>query len=233
MKAHLHKVVRKLSPAHITSHYSTKRVIQHFAESMGLVYFGQAATVDDDEEEQVVRGVTVSVSHHDAHYCVGTYEGYDVSFVERTDHLKPNPGAPSKPHTWHIIEIDLHTKRDLPHVFVGQHTHTEAFYRQLFIKFPALRPVRLGALAAYDNHFLSTYRIYTRPTNTLEVERVLTPQVTGMISKHFGNLAIEIAHETLYIYSEHNHVGHALLEAMLKNGVWLARQIDEANKKEG
>lgn len=228
MKSHIKKLTRALSPARISSHYSAKKIIQAFAEDMGLVYFGYAGAADEDEDQRIIRGTTVSVNHRDTHYCVGTYMGYDVTFVERTDHLRLSPDGLAKAHTWHIIEIDLHTKRDLPHVFVGRHSHSEGFYKQLFTKYPALREVRLGSLGEYSKQFLSTFRVYSKPTNMIEVEKVLTPLVTEMVSKHFGNLAIEVAHRSLFIYSEQNRISHALLEAMLKNGIWLANQIDQA-----
>ncbi|MGK2896253.1 MAG: hypothetical protein ACSLEY_01440 [Candidatus Saccharimonadales bacterium] len=232
MRAHLKKMTHSLSPFRISSHYNAKKIFQTFAENTGLVYFGYVGTADEYEGQPVIRGVTVSVNHRDAHYCVGRYDNYDVTFVERTDMLKSSLTTPSVSHLWHILEINLHTSQDLPHVFVGRHTHTEGFYRQLFTKFPALRSIRLGTIEAYSGQFLSMYRVYTRPTNTVEVEKLLTPLITDMMSKHFGDLAFEIAHKSLFIYSEGNQLRHALLEAMLKNGVWLAKQIDEPYQTE-
>jgi hypothetical protein len=69
--------------------------------------------------------------------------------------------------------------------------------------------------------------VYARPTNALEVEKILTPLATEMVSRHFGSLAIEIQDNSLYVYSEHQHLTRDLLMTMLKNGAWLAAHIDE------
>ncbi len=226
MKAAIKKLSRHLSPRRISTRLNEKKLIQAFAEENGLVYFGYIGTMED-EEERIVRGATVSVNHRDAHYCVGTYDGYDVSFVERSDALKIASGAQPKPHKWHIFELDLRTRRDIPHVFVGRHVHSDMFYHQLFTKYPAVRQIRLGALGSYDARFLDDFRVYARPADAIEVEKILIPRVTELIAKHFGNLAFEIAGGSLFIYSENAHVSHALLHAMLVNGKWLANQIDE------
>ena len=93
----LHEVLqRRLKPGP----HSTKRIVNQFADEFGLVYFGYVSQRSD--EHHIVRGMTVSTNHHDDHYCIGTFDTYDVVFVERSDTLRNG-----KKHQWHIMEFDL------------------------------------------------------------------------------------------------------------------------------
>ena len=208
---------------------SARSTIKAFADEIGLVYFGY---VDQhDEDNRIVRGMTVSVHHTDAHYCIGSYEGYDMALVERTDVLKPMPHMKkASKHRWYIMEFDLHTSVELPHFFVGLHEHSESFYRQLFAKYPHLRPASLGNLGSLSLKFNAKYRVYAAPENALTVETILKPEVNEMISQHFGSLAIEVTENSLYVYAETPTISMKLLDAMTKNGVWLARHIDTVSK---
>lgn len=203
-----------------------KRTIEKFAQEYGLVYFGYVNQLDD--EHRIVRGVTVSTKHRDEHYCIGSYEGYDIAFVERTDTLPATKLRKSSTHRWYIIEFDLHTSKDLPHFFVGLHSHSESFYRQLFTKYPRLRSIRLGNLGPHIHDFIMKYRVYASPEKTIEVEQLLKPEIGEMITKHFGALAIEVQGQSLFVYAEQPTVTPALLEAMIKNGTWMARHLDKA-----
>lgn len=205
-----------------------KAVIMQFVEEYGLVYFGHVDQHDDDH--QVIRGMTVSHSHRDEHYSVGSYETYDVSFVERTDSVKSPKTNKFHRHTWHILQFDLHTPADLPHLFIGLHSHSESFYRQLFTKYSHLRPLPIGALRIYDPTFVSQYRVYGHPAEHLQVEHLLSETVDAVFVKNFGSLAVEIHEGSLYMYSESRSLTPQLLEAMIKNGVWLARHIDDASR---
>ncbi len=223
MKHVARKALRALSPAKVAMHRNEKRIIQAFGEEYGLVYFGH---VSSDNEYAIVRGLTLSNRHKDLHYCVGTYGGYDVAFVERSDTLM-SPGKKTRnAHQWHIMEFDLHTKHDLPHIFIGLHSHSESFYMQLFTKYPHLRMLALGHMIAYPAEFSEGYRVYGKPAQLIDVETIITPEVAMLISRHFGRVAIEIHDGSLYLYSENLHVSMTLLDAMLKNGIWLAKQLD-------
>lgn len=217
------KALHALSPGKVMMYRNEKRIIQAFGEEHGLVYFGH---VSSDNEYAIVRGLTLSNRHKDLHYCVGTYGGYDVAFVERSDTLISPVKKTKNAHRWHIMEFDLHTKRDLPHVFIGLHSHSESFYMQLFTKYPHLRMLVLGHTASYPAEFSEGYRVYGKPAQLIDVETIITPEVATLISRHFGRVAIEIHDGALYLYSENLRVSMTLLDAMLKNGIWLAKQLD-------
>lgn len=223
MKTQIKQFFDVLVPAKVIQSRLHQRVFMHFAEKVGLVYFGYVDQRSDDH--RLVRGLTMSARHRDNHYCIGTFQNYDVTLVERTDTLK-FPGKPAKSHNWIIMEFDLHTKADLPHVFLGLHTHSETFYAHLFTKFASLTKVPLGTFGTYDPAFVNRYTVYTQPAMALEAERLFDQPTTKIIADHFGSLTVEIADNCLYLYAEHQRPTEALLERMIKYGAWLAASVD-------
>lgn len=202
---------------------SSKRLIQEFCENVGMVYFGYVSQRDD--EHHILRGMTVSTKHRDDHYCIGSYDGYDVVFVERSDTLRNG-----KKHSWHIMEFDLKTSVDLPHIFIGSGKHGQGFHELLDIKYPSLKPLALGSLHAYPSTFLSRFKLYASPAHALVAEQLISPEVAESIASHFSGLVIEVTESALYIYSESSRLTPGLLETILKNGVWLAAQIDQKSR---
>lgn len=218
----LFTALKTLVPAKVIQSRLHRRVFTQFADKLGLVYFGYVDQRDD--EHRLVRGLTVSGSHRDNHYCIGSFNGYDITLVERTDTLH-FPGKPSKNHTWIIMVFDLHAIRDLPHIFVGLHTHSDTFYSHLFTKFASLTSVPL--LQPYSPGFVGRYRMYTEPSQFHAAQQFITPEMAKVIGDHFGSFTFEIAENCLYMYTEHQRPTASLLDAMIKNGAWLARSIDE------
>ncbi len=205
---------------------SDRKIIRKFADKHGLVYFGFVSQRDD--EHRIVRGLTLSTRHRDDHYCIGTYEDYDVVFVERKDSLRTRQGIAKRPHCWHIFEFDLQTSRTLPHIFVGSLSHSEEFYMQFFTKFPTLRPVHLGRTTDQSPHFDAHFRVYAAPVALIEIGQLLTTEIIQTVTQHFGNLAFEVVDNSLFIYSENAALSSSMLETMIKNGRWLAGSIDQA-----
>lgn len=219
--------LKTLMPAKVIQSRLHRRVFTQFAEKLGLVYFGYVDQRSD--EHRLVRGLTVSAHHIDNHYCIGSFNGYDITLVERTDTLR-FPGKPSKNHTWIIMAFDLHTQRDVPHVFVGLHSHSETFYSHLFTKFSSLTKIPLHSYDAYDSGFLRKYAMYAEPPQFLAATQLIPAEVANAVGAHFGSLTFEIAEDCLYIYAEHQRPTGQLLETMIKNGTWLARIIDQAKE---
>ncbi len=200
-----------------------KNTITHFAEKVGFVYFGSVDQHHDDHH--IIRGLTVSASHRDNHYSVGSFDGYDVSLVDRLDSLKSNNGR-LKTLNWLIFEIDLHNGKDIPHIFLGDHTQKKSSYEKLFTVFPALQPVPVGTFEKYSDEFTKRYNLFASPSYYIETERYFTTDITRTIAAHFWPLAIEVSDGTLYIYADNQTLTSHLLETMLKNGLWLARKLD-------
>lgn len=228
MKAHniLHsakQTIQRLVPAKVIQSRLHKRTFQQFADKIGLVYFGYVDQRND--EHSLIRGLTVSTKHRDNHYCIGSFDAYDVTLVERVDTIR-FPGKPAKTHNWIIMTFDLHRSVDLPHVFLGLFTHGDTFYAHLFTKFSNFAKIHVGALGHYDHAFLNRYTIYAKPEQALSTERLFNPTIAKTIADQFGALTIEISDGALYLYAEHHRPTAALLDKMLTRGVWLAKNID-------
>ena len=217
------QLMKRLVPAKVIQSRLHKRVFMQFADKTGLVYFGFVDQRND--EHSLVRGMTVSAHHRDNHYCIGSFDDYDISLVERSDTIR-FPGKPAHAHNWIIMTFDLHQPADLPHVFLGLHTHSEAFYAQLFTKFTHFTRLQPTQLGNYDPAFLHRYAMYTDPAQLISAERIFHPALAKMITDQFGGLTIEISDGCLYLYAENNRPSAALLEKMIKYGTWLAKTID-------
>lgn len=203
---------------------ATKKLITDFADEVGMVYFGYVSQRDD--EHHIVRGMTVSTNHHDDHYCIGTHEGYDVVFVERSDTLRSG-----KKHSWHILEFDLKSTADIPHIFIGSGRRGHGLHELLEVKYPALQPVNLGATAEYPQGFTSQFSIYATPAHAVAAELLVPPDIAATLATHFSGLVLEITEQALYVYSEKSHMTKNLLDTMLKNGAWLAGQLDQNSRQ--
>jgi hypothetical protein len=208
----------------LPSAQATKRLIHNFAEESGMVYFGYVSQRSDDHH--IVRGLTVSNKHVDDHYCIGTYEGYDIMFVERSDNLRSG-----KRHIWHILEFDLRNTVDIPHIFIGSSKSGHGFHELLETKYPAMQPVSLGATGMYPPEFSSHFSLYVIPALAVSAEQIVPPETAKAMSTHFKGLVMEIADQSLYVYSEQSHLTADLLTTMLQNGRWLAKQIDQNSRQ--
>lgn len=221
------QMLKAFAPAKVVQSQLHRRVFMQFAEKVGLVYFGYVDQRTD--EHRLVRGLTMSANHRDNHYCIGDFGGYDIMLVERVDTIR-FPGKPARTHDWIIMTFDLHSQVDLPHVFLGLHTHSDTFYAQLFTKFSQLAKAPLGTFGAYDPVFTNRYAIYTSPSQTLAAEQLFDYAITKAIAEQFGSLTVEIVDGCLYLYAEHQRPSVALLERMMKLGVWLSASIDERSR---
>jgi hypothetical protein len=217
------QAVQRFMPAKVIQSRLHRSIFKHFADMIGLVYFGYVDQRNDDHK--LVRGFTVSAKHRDNHYCIGSFEGYDVTLVERSDTVR-HPERGSRSHQWTILAVDLRTSVDLPHVFIGLRTQSESFYAHLFTKFSKLSLTPLGIIAPHDPQFVNRYAVYTEPTQTVAVEYIFTPAITKVIADRFGSLTIELSEGCLYVYAEHQRPTTAHLERMLQYGIWLAKSID-------
>jgi len=210
-------------PKQLFSSRAEKKVMAQFADRLGLVYFGYVDQRDDDH--RLVRGVTVSTQHKDNHYCIGSYEGYDITLVRRSDVLAKANKTQKKHHEWLIMTFDIHLQVDLPHLFLGVHSRSDVFYSNLLTKFSHLTRVSLGTLGHYDASFIERYRLYSAPDQMLSASRIIRPEVATAMAQHFSGIDIEIHDGVVYIYSEHKS-SQQVLEKMLQCGLWFVRMID-------
>jgi len=199
------------------------RILRRFCEKLGFVYFG---SVDQHHDEhQVIRGLTISATHTDDHYSVGSFDGYDVSIVDRTDNMVSADSIQTR-HNWLICEIKLQKAVDVPHLFLGASNHPGSAYSRLFTSFSNLQPVPLGALHQYSDEFTKRYSLFAAPAHFIDVERIVTGEVSRSLAAHFWPLTVEVYQGSVYIYADNQTISEHLLETMVSNGVWLSRIID-------
>ena len=200
-----------------------KKVFLRFADKIGFVYFG---FVDQRQDEhKLVRGLSLSPSHTDNHYTIGTFHGYDMTLVERSDVIK-QPDTPAVEKNWVIAAVDLRTQLDLPHIYISHASESAPFHRHVMTKFPYLQKMYPGGVAPFSPEFLAHYTLYAAPTYNVYVEQLLGGEVQKQVVHHFEDLSFEVMGSVLYVYSENKQLTDALLSHIVQCGVWLATEID-------
>lgn len=221
------RLLRAIKPTVAAESISRKRLMVEFAERNGLVYFGYVNQRTD--EHKLVRGMTASPTHRDSHYCIGSVDGYDVVLVERRTE-ESFPGKPLHATTWMIAAIDLKRRRDIPHTFFDSGPRNETFYANLFTKFSKLRQIDFTSTLPPDSAFAKHYKVFAQSDRILDVEQLFTQEVTEAMGKHFSPLDVEVEGDMIYLYADNFTLTAELLDAMLKNGLWLAARLDESNE---
>lgn len=212
-----------VAPRTVIASQARKRLIQHFADRIGLVYFGTVSQQSD--EHRLVRGITLSPQHQDTHYCIGSVDGYDVTFVERSA-IVPKEKRGVRSHLWHIMVVDLHLERDLPHIFINVREHGGLLHERMLTSLPAFREIPPVSLPDHSKDFIQQYRVYTPPAQFIRTAQLLSPDITKVIHSHFTPFAIEITSDCVYLYSDHQRPDLHLLNILLKDAIWLAKHID-------
>lgn len=216
------KAAKKLLPTGLLRHQTGKKAIAHVAEALGWVYFGQVSQHDDDHI--VVRGFTASAKHYDAHYTVGSLDGYDMILLQRTDAVNA-PQKAAIDYRWIILKIDLHTPNH-PHCFVSPIAHPAIFYEYFFTKYHRFRQIAPSHWQQHDPAFLQHFSVFSSPDKVGEVANILPPNLTATLAKHFRDIEFELYGDALYVYLSNQHISSEAIERVIKNGVWLAAQFD-------
>lgn len=209
---------------HRIKNRSNNRVFSSFAGRVGIVYFGFVNQHSDDHK--LVRGLTVSSTINDNNYCVGTVEDYNLSAVDRSDYtIEPN--GSNILNNWIIFAFELHTDMAIPHFFIGAKNRDLQPYHSLFSTFPNMKELGLGVFEDYSADFTSRYGIYARPAKSADIQNIINAKISDVLAAHFWPMCIEQHDNILYVYSTHESVTTNLLDNMLKNGLWLAGQLDK------
>lgn len=211
---HATNAVRRSMPGHLIGHQRTRTVIQRLADAMGLVYFGYVDQRDDDH--RLVRGSSVSTTHDDHHYTVGTFQGYDVSLVVRRDSLQ-YADRRLKEHHWTIVTVDLHSQVDIPHIYVGRHTVRDELVARL---------THLTPLPHAGDAFSKQYTMYGSMGQFIMIQSLFMQPVRDVIARDFVGMSIEIHDGTVYLYTNEKHPSRTQLERMFRSAIWLAQTVD-------
>jgi hypothetical protein len=194
-----------------------------FARKHDFVFFGYVNQHTDEHE--LVRGVTLSSKHLDTNYCIGNFQGRDVTLLRRSDTVH-FPGKPTETYSWTIMQFDL-KKSTLPHIFIDANHHDEAFYANLFMKFTNFKNANGYFVGEqYDGLFNKSFKVYTPPDESGSMLRVLSAEVVSNMAHHFRQYDFEIFEDQLLIYSSDRIVTAKLLEHMLRAGLWMSEVCD-------
>lgn len=198
------------------------RVLKKFAKKLGLVYFG---TVDQNtDEHDVIRGLTISRSHVDTHYAVGSYDGYDVSLVDRFDVIEEN-GKP-KEHSWVIFRVALRHGTDIPHFFLKPRGISDAYYARFFTAARQLQEVNELLDKQHSPEFHGRYELIAQTAQVQQVEELVSPEVTRTIAARLWPHAIELFEGKLYVYITEHRFSETVLSATIESALWLAETFD-------
>lgn len=214
------KVIDKTTPAHFLRTQRTKQVLRKFADEIGMVYFGYVNPRND--EYRLVRGLTVSRSHDDHHYTVGSFKGYDISIVIRRDSLR-YPDARIADHFWTIMTFDLHTRHELPRMYVAHNARRDF----LAAKYTELTEQPADLYANHTPEARKVYTIFGPPSKAIEVAALIQPAMLDYMAKQFRGMSVEVEDNTVYLYMTNKHPSRQHLEFMMRNGLWLAQSLDE------
>jgi hypothetical protein len=202
---------------------TNNRIFSNFANRVGLVYFGFVNQHKD--EHKIIRGLTLSPTITDNNYCVGTVDNYNVSVVDRSDYLTEPDGKDSL-NNWIIFTFDLHSSTAIPHFFIGAKNQSLQPYHSLFSTFPNMKKVNLDIFDKYSADFSSRFDVYSRPAKSIEIQIIISVKLSDVLAAHFWPICIEQHNNVLYLYLSKESVSTHILDNMLKNGLWLASQLD-------
>lgn len=225
MAKSLHSIIKRKSRRMFWSVQSRtrKRVIAQFAKKIGLIYFGFVNQLSD--EHRIIKGFTVSSTHHDNSYCVGTFEGYDLALVDRSDAIWQQNGE-IKICNWLILAIELHTKQEIPHFLLKASHHETTSFDSFFTIFHEMNKVDFGTFEEYGIDFISRFDVYAKSSDSIEIEKIFPANTARVIGAHFWPLSVEQQKNIVYIYADMDKITPSLLNTMLENGLWIARHLD-------
>lgn len=205
-----------------------RKLFKDVAEEYGMVYFGTVSQHSD--EHQMVRGFTLSPSHIDRHYCVGTVSGHDVILLERTDTIS-FPDKPSKAYTWVILQVDLSVESPI-HAMLNSFHYEQPVYETLFTKLHHLNKFDSSVLSHLDNAFTTSFTVYTSLQYIDRLHEVIDQETASVLGHHFKGLDFEIIEDELIVYVPAVTPSHKDIDHLFKAGVWLAGEIEKSLRRE-
>ena len=201
-----------------------RRLFHDVAEKFNMVYFGSVSQTHDEHE--MVRGFTLSPSHIDRNYCVGTVNGYDVIALERTDTIS-FPDRPSKAFSWIIVQVDLRRVNFAPHIILNSTPYDQVLYDKLVTIFFRLRQLDALVLQTTPQDFLNTFQTFGSLHQLDHVAKILTTDTTHILTQEFSKFDFECFDDRVIVYSAVTTTPTLNeIETMLRAGTWFADQID-------
>lgn len=223
---HTKRLFRVLTLQQLRNFIRNSAVARRFAERYDLVYFG---SVGRDDESRLVKGITVSNTHQDSQYLVGTAYNRDIIFLQRTDSIRSSNQKKLEQYSWNIMVIDLNLSQQLPHVYIeGRARHGHGYYEALAMKIREFNELPLNFLSQYDPLFPKRFVVRLSAAASLELPALLPPERAAVLAHHFSSFDYEWQDDVLYVYFLSSRPSLSQLEYMLKAGVWLAGELEKS-----
>lgn len=200
-----------------------RRLLKKVSDKLGFFYFGYVDNRDD--EHKVVRGFSASSTHRDDSYIVGEYDDYSLSIVDRFDTIAYKKGVET--HSWLIIDIELQSTKELPHMFMLPTHQKNVHYQKVFTAFRSLEKVSIGMDVA---EFHSRYELYATPDQHDVIAELLDVDRLRVIAAHFWPIAIEITDKNVYFYLAEKKLTEHAITTFIKNSAWLCQTLDNTAK---
>lgn len=197
------------------------KVLKAFSEKLGLVYFGAVDQHEDDHD--IVRGMTVSTTHTDKHFAVGTYEGHDLALVDRSDTMKL-PSGERHYHAWTIFQFGLAATQELPHLFLSPRNRDMHFDHY----FQTQRQLTdVSASFHSDIEFSQRYHLHMSPQLIPVAESLFSGTLLSELSLRFWPHAVEIIDGKLIVYLTEHRLDETVLGAAVQSALWLADALQQ------
>lgn len=204
---------------------ATKGIIKQFAAKYQFVYFGH---VDPQEDEyELVRGLTVSTRHQDNHYTVGSFNSHDIILLERRNTLT-FPGKDDVNYRWLIMQVDL-KRGGLPHMFIDCHHHDAMFYANAFVGQGGMQDLS-GYFSNISPQFTQKCKLFANPSDYVQIGQLLTPELAETLAHHFSQFDYEFFEDRILIYASNYTPTPALCNEMLRIGTWLAERFNATDQ---
>lgn len=196
-------------------------VIRKVASHLGLVYFG---ALGHDDEHEVIRGITVSTSHRDSHFATGTFDGYDISLVDRDDIIRE--GTSSSHRRWAIVQVSLKRTLAVREWIFLPHDHRH-HYAHALTGLRHLQPIDALVAVPYSPECLRRYSLMAPSHQALDVHHVITPALADLAAIKLWPHAVELKDDRLLVYITEDRLNETVLRVAIESALWLADSLDQ------
>lgn len=223
MKKIMHRVRRAKTrlitkPARIANERIARRVFKNFAKKHKLLYFAEVDNLH--KESRIVRGLTLGLSKKDTHHAIGSHNSYDIACVYRY-------GKPETGYLWTVMEADLHTAVNLPHIIIGKKTEVKQLIGDLMGIHRHLSEHNFAQPDDHHTRFKRSFIAYASPAHASLVEHIISPELTNSLVDHLDKIVIEIEGDSIYLAVNNPRLSVAYLDKLMHYTLEFARHTDE------
>ncbi|MCL1876525.1 hypothetical protein FWF74_00560 [Candidatus Saccharibacteria bacterium] len=203
-----------------------RRVFGKIANEYNLVYFG---SVDPriDTDYKMIRGLTVAPNMRDENYTVGSVDGFEIAFLQRSRKVEV---AYDKWRNcrWTILQVAI-KDTDLPHIFIDARDRRTAF-GDLLMSMLRLPEIPWQNFSPNDK-FSKVFALHSRPYAIQTIRKIFTQEMQKTFIENFSLFDIEIVDDKILVYAANQKVlDLQMLDHMLRVGLLLARKIKSTKK---